>query len=121
MTALSAGSITYTLSNRRMFANSKRMNKVQVTFAAGQTYPSGGVLVGTGATAATGYAGCPNTIESMIFSDMGTSGYVPNYNTSTGKIQLFVATTTGTPSALIEVANTVTPGAITLFSDVIGW
>jgi hypothetical protein len=123
MTALSAGSITYTISNKRRLGNSKVMNKVQVTLAAGQTYPTGGLKIGTGTTTATGVVGCPNTIESCIFSDVGTSGYVPNYNTSTGSIQLYyvnVATTTA-GYVLAEVLSTVTPGAITFFADIIGW
>lgn len=123
MTALSAGSVTYTISNARRMGNSKVMNKVKVTLAAGQTYPTGGILVGTGATAATGYVGCPNTIESMIFSDIGTSGYLPNYNLSSGKMQLFYTnvTTITAGFVLVEVLSTVTPGALVFYSEIIGW
>lgn len=117
MAALSAGSITYTVTNKRRLGNSKVFNRVQLTFPAGSTYPTGGVAL-TG-----GNAGCPNAVESVIISDYGTSGYDMNYNTSTGKIQFFSITVAATAAATVftEVANTVTPGAITIFADVIGW
>jgi hypothetical protein len=117
MAALSAGSITYTVKNQRRLGNSKVMNRVQLTFAAAQTYPTGGVTV------TNGNCGCPNTIESLIVSDEGTSGYNFNYNTSTGKIQMFNVLVAATAAAvpLTEVANTVTPGAMTIFADIIGW
>ena len=124
MAALSAGSLTYTINNRRRLANSKVHNKVNIVLAAGQTYPTGGIAIGTtGTIANTGAVGCPNTIESLVIADAGTSGYVFNYNLSTGKLQMFngyvTAVTTGTPNA--EVANSVTPGALSIYCEVIGW
>lgn len=120
MAALSAGSITYSLQNQRRLGNSKVMNRVKVTLAAAQTYPTGGVLIGIGLTAATGIVGCPNAIESFLIGDEGTSGYNFNYNTSTGKIQLFVSITNGAGPA-VELASSVTPGALVIYCEVIGW
>lgn len=117
MAALSAGSLTYTVKNQRRLGNSKVFNRVQISIPAAQTYPTGGVLI------TSGNAGCPNTIESLVVSDFGTSGYDFNYNTSTGKLQMFSITVAATAAATVfsEVANTVTPGAITIFADVLGW
>lgn len=114
MAALSAGSITYTIKNARRLGNSKVFNRVQMTFASGQTYPTGGVAF------TQGNAGLPNAVESVIIEDDGTSGYSFNYNSSTAKVQFFTGgATLGNPMA--ELANTITPGAITIFVDVIGW
>lgn len=119
MTALSAGSLTYTINNKRRMGNSKVHNRVNVVLAAGQTYPTGGVLIGTGLTAATGVVGCPNAIESFAVTDQGTAGYDFNYNTSTGKLQMFY--TSAVSAGQTEILNTITPGALSIYVEVIGW
>lgn len=117
MAALSAGSITYTVQNQRRLGNSKVFNKVKLAFAAGQTYPTGGVAF-TG-----GSAGVPNAVESVVFADVGTYGLQFNYNTSSGKIQMFNSNqaTAGVAANFAELASSVTPGAMTVFVDVVGW
>lgn len=86
MAAYVAGDVTYTLKNQRRMGNSKVQNRVSIAFGDGaKTYATGGVPFSTGA------CGCPNTIESLIVADAGTSGYQFNYISSTNKLQIFVA------------------------------
>lgn len=84
MSALVAGSVTYTVNNKRRGGNSKVMNRVTLAFGDGAlTYPTGGVPI------TIGNLGCPNAVESMVIADAGTSGYTFNYNSTTQKLQLY--------------------------------
>ncbi len=125
MAALSAGSLTYTVLNARRLGNSKVFNKVKIAFTSGQTYPTGGIAIATGTVtvAAGGVVGCPNAIESLVIADGGTAGYVFNYNTSTGKLMMFSVNVAATAAGvtLTEIASTVTPGALNIFADIVGW
>ena len=117
MAALSAGSLTYTVVNKRRLGNSKINNHVKIAIPASQTYITGGVPL-TNAN-----MGCPNALESLVLNDVGTAGYVFTFNSTAGTIQMWSVTVaaTGAATVLTEVANTVTPGAINLYCDVIGW
>lgn len=84
MGALGASSITYVVNNQRRGGNSKVQNRVTLTFGDGSsTYPSGGISL------TSGNMGCPNTLESVSVVDKGSSGYSFNYNSSTGKLQMY--------------------------------
>jgi hypothetical protein len=103
MGALGSASITYSIKNARRMGNSKVQNRVSLTFGDGSsTYPTGGIAV------LGGQCGCPNTIESMVVADAGSSGYTANYNSVTGKIQLYQAGSHSHP--LIVASNAGTAG-----------
>jgi hypothetical protein len=81
MANLSAGSVTYTMKNLRRLGNSKVSNRVQLAFGDGVlTYPAGGVPL------TKAKMGCPNTVESLVVYDQGTSGYKFQYDTANEKL-----------------------------------
>ena len=92
MGVLGSASITYTVKNQRNMGNSRKQNRVSLAFGDGSnTYPTGGITI------ISGNCGCPNTIESMVIADQGTSGYTINYNATTGKLQLYTGATHNHP------------------------
>lgn len=115
MAALSAGSITYTVNQKARLGNSKVLNVVTLALGNGAlTYPTGGIpIVG-------GNLGCPNTIYRLDVQDGGTSGYVFNYNITTGKLQMY--TVGGAAGSLeAEVGAAVAPAALTVVMEAYGW
>lgn len=81
MTAIAASDLTYTVKNLRRLGNSKVQNRVQIAFGDGAlTYTAGGVPL------TIAKLGCPNTVESLIVVEQGTSGYQYQYVGSTAKI-----------------------------------
>lgn len=115
MAALSAGSVTYAITHKYTLNNSKKYVQASLTLAAGQTYPSGGIPL------TPAQLGCPNIIDMMHLSDSGTSGYVFNLNSVTNKLQMYVTTNGSNNAQLVEVASSVTPGAISLLIEAVGW
>lgn len=86
MAAFVAGDVTYLMLNNRTLADSRKMNRVRMTFGAGsETYATGGIPV------SKGKLGCPVNIESMIVVDKGNSGYSFMYDQSAEKLIMFVA------------------------------
>jgi hypothetical protein len=88
MSALVAGSVTYTLQNNAVKDESgRRKQLVKIAFGDGAlTYPTGGVPLSNLAN-----QGWPNLIESLVISDAGSSGYVPRYDATNNKLMLFVS------------------------------
>lgn len=81
MANISAGGVAYTMKNLRRLGNSKVSNRVQLVFGDGVlTYPAGGVPL------TKGKLGCPNTIESLVVVEQGTSGYKFQYVGSSEKL-----------------------------------
>jgi len=70
MANIAASDVTYTVKNLRRMGNSRVQNRIQLAFGDGAlTYPAGGIPL------TKGKLGCPNTIESLVVVDQGTSGY----------------------------------------------
>jgi hypothetical protein len=65
--------------------------------------------------------GVPNTIYACNVIDNGTTGYVCNINNTTNKLQLYVTNNGANLATVVEVANTVTPGAVAVIVEVLGW
>jgi len=86
MAAFVSGDITYLVLNARTLGDSRKFNRVRLTFGAGtETYATGGIPI------AKGKLGCPVVIESMMIVDKGDSGYSFMYDQSAEKIIVFVA------------------------------
>lgn len=75
MANIAATDITVTLVTRRHGEDGRTKNNVKLVFGDGVlTYPAGGVPI------TKGKFGCPNTIESLVVYDKGTSGYEWSYD-----------------------------------------
>jgi len=86
MAAFVAGDITYLMLNNRTLADSRKFNRVRLTFGAGsETYATGGIPL------TIGKLGCPTVVESLIVVDKGDSGYSFMYDQSAKKLIMFVA------------------------------
>lgn len=84
MSALVAGSVTYTINSQTISNFSKKA--IIATIAYGDsalTYPSGGVPL-TG-----GSLGLPNVVESLEIIDHGTSGYMFSWDSANNKLKMF--------------------------------
>lgn len=85
MADIASGDVTYTIIKKRN-VNSRKHNLVRMAFGDGAlTYPANGIPV------AKGKLGCPNTIQSMVVVDQGTSGYKFQYDQSAEKLILMQA------------------------------
>jgi len=86
MAAFAAADITYLVLNQRTLADSRKFNRVRLTFGAStETYETGGIPI------TIGKLGCPTVVESMIVVDKGNSGYDFMYDQSAKKLLVFVA------------------------------
>lgn len=113
MADLAAGNVTYALLTQRTKGDSRKQNRVQLSFGDGAlTVPAGGIPL------SKGKMGCPTTIESLQIVDQGTSGYVFNYDQSEEKLVVLRAPGT-VPNPLSE-ASGVAIVAQTLEAEVIG-
>ena len=84
MSALVAGSVTYSLQKARKLSDSRNLNLVKLTFGDGSlTYPTGGIPL------TIAKLGCPTTVESLMIVDKGTSGYDFKYDATNKKLVMF--------------------------------
>lgn len=84
MAALGTGDVSYSILNQRTLQDSRKFNRVQLTFGdAAGTYAAGGVPI------EIGKLGCPTVVESLSIVDKGTSGYEFKYDQSASKIVMF--------------------------------
>lgn len=101
MSNIAAGDITYTVKNLRTLGNSKKHNRIQLAFGdSALTYPAGGIPL------TKGKLGCPNTIESLVIVDQGTSGYQFQFDSTNTKLVIMrtAATATHTHDLLLKNA-----------------
>ena len=81
MASIAAGDVTYTLKTARTLGDSRKFNRVLLSFGDGiLEYPAGGIPI------TIGKLGCPANVESMIVVDKGTSGYSFMYDQSAKKL-----------------------------------
>lgn len=88
MSALVAGSVTYTLQGKPSKRDDGfRSQLVKIAFGdSALTYPTGGVPLSS-----LSVQGWPNVISSVVISDIGSSGYVPRWDSVNNKLMLFVS------------------------------
>lgn len=81
MAALGTADVSYVLKNARTLADSRKLNRVQLTFGdSAGTYAAGGIPI------EIGKLGCPVVVESLIVVSKGTSGYTFAYDQTNKKI-----------------------------------
>ncbi len=81
MADIAAANVTHLVLNTRTMADSRKLNRVRLSFGNSTlTYPAGGIPI------TKGKLGCPVIIESAIVVDQGTSGYSFMYDQSAEKI-----------------------------------
>jgi len=86
MANIAVGDVTHLVLNTRTMADSRKINRVRLTFGDGVlTYPASGVPI------SKGKCGCPVIIESMVIVDKGTLGYNFMYDQSAEKIVMWQA------------------------------
>lgn len=86
MADIAAANVAYSILTRRNLGNSRKQNRVQLSFGDGAlTYPAGGIPI------SKGKCGCPVVIESMVVVDQGTSGYKFQYDQSAEKLVVMQA------------------------------
>lgn len=84
MADLVAGDVTYTLKAQSISNLSIKSVVASMAFGDGsKTYPSGGIPL------TIGNLGLPNSVQSMEFIDLGTSGYVFSFDTTNTKLRMF--------------------------------
>jgi len=86
MADIAATDVVVATLDLRRSGDSRRKNRVRLTFGDGVlTYPAGGVPI------TKGKLGCPSIIESLTIVDKGTSGFEFMYDQSAEKIVMFQA------------------------------
>lgn len=113
MANIAASNVTYTIVTKRRGLDSRTCSLVTLAFGDGSlTYPAGGIPI------TIGKLGCPNTVESMIPTDKGTSGYSFSYDKTNAKLLVF---RTGAINAVDEQLSTVAIAAQSVTFEVVGW
>lgn len=86
MADIAAADVTYLVLNARTLGDSRKSNRVRLSFGNGAlTVPAGGISL------AKGKMGCPVTIESLHVVDQGTSGYKFQYDQDQEKLVVMQA------------------------------
>jgi hypothetical protein len=119
MPDLAAADVTIVIQHKSLHG---RKRKIVGTVAFGdgaKTYPVGGVPM-----PAIGNFGMYRQMDSLIISGYpggSTSLFVPQYDVTNNKLQMFAETTVAANQPLIELTNAATPAADTYQFEAWGW
>lgn len=84
MSNFGTGDVTYTLIHARTLSDSRKLNKVKLTFGdAALTYATGGIPL------VIAKLGCPTTVEALIVTNAGSTGYHFTWDGTNKKLLMF--------------------------------